>query len=119
MQLKRLERYYFLQIFGDGKEHTWNEVAWFCIVRLNLKPVQVIPFVQNMIINHRLIRRISRTSEFKQDSYMITERGDECLRLEQIARDGDYTYYKFFDRTESGPWGLDKFAPLPPGYKEV
>lgn len=35
----------------------------------------------------------------KQDyDYQITEKGDECLRLEQMARSGAVGYYKYFDR---------------------
>lgn len=30
--------------------------------------------------------------------YQITEKGDECLRNEQIARAGATGYYKYFDR---------------------
>ncbi len=116
MELKRLDRYFFLQTFGDGKPHTWNEVVWFCIVRRGQKPNQVFSFIQNTIINHRLVRRVGNYSEYKLDSYIITDKGDVCLRDEQIARHGDYTFYKNFDRTVHGKWGIDKFAPLPKGY---
>lgn len=30
--------------------------------------------------------------------YQITEKGDECLRAEQMARAGDTGYYKYFKR---------------------
>lgn len=112
MQLKRLDRYHFLQIFGDAKPHSWTEVGWFCLVRMNLKPKEVIPFVQNIVINHGLIKRLNKYEEFKMDSFIITTKGDQCLREEQIARQGDYTFYKYFDRTVKGKWGLDRFAPL-------
>jgi hypothetical protein len=118
MQLKRIDRYLLLQIFGDGKPHSWNEVVWFCIVRLNLKPKQISPFLQNAVINHQLIKRVGFTSDLKGDSFIITTKGDECLRDEQIARDGDYTYYKFFDRTVDGEWGVNKFAPIPKKYRQ-
>ena len=41
--------------------------------------------------------------------YQITAKGDECLRYEQIQRDGDYSFYKGFDRT------LDSAAKINPG----
>jgi hypothetical protein len=52
-----------------------------------------------------------------QYDYKITGKGDECLRNEQIARDGDYSYYKKYDRTVHGKYGVDHFAPLPNGFK--
>lgn len=46
----------------------------------------------------------------KEDyDYQITEKGDACLRAEQIQRDGDYSFYKNFDRT------LDGAAKINPG----
>ena len=32
-------------------------------------------------------------------SYKISPKGDECLRMEQIARAGDYSFYHNFDGT--------------------
>ncbi len=48
----------------------------------------------------------------KMDSFIITYKGDQCLRDEQITRHGDYLYYKNFDRTVDGKWGINKFKPL-------
>lgn len=51
--------------------------------------------------------------DWTQYDYIITPLGDSCLREEQIARDGDPSYYKYFDRSLTGENGLNKYAPLP------
>lgn len=46
----------------------------------------------------------------KEDyDYKISEKGDSCLRDEQIERAGDYSFYKNFDRS------LDSAAKINPG----
>ena len=52
MQFKRLDRYKLLQIFGDAKPHTWNEVVWFCMVRMEMKAPQIMKFLHSATINH-------------------------------------------------------------------
>jgi hypothetical protein len=57
-------------------------------------------------------------------NYKITSKGDECLRMEQIARDGDYSYYKYYNRkahrgNDIVDHSLDHFAPLPEMFNGV
>jgi hypothetical protein len=129
--MKRIERFKFLQIFGDGKPHNWFEIVFLGV---NFLKVHQFTFekIFKQALDCNLIRRVetpevkswlARMADHKkgifvgpswQDyEYIITETGDQCLREEQIQRAGDHDYYSSFDRTIEGKNGLDRFAPLP------
>lgn len=133
--MTRIQRYKFLQIFGDAKPHNWFEVIFLGCQHLKIRQVDFEPKIFKKALADGLIRQVDTDktilrksqalehkegifiiSQWQDFDYQITELGDECLRNEQIARDGDYTYYKKFDRTLHGQWGTDHFAPLPNGY---
>ncbi len=133
--MTRIQRYKFLQIFGDALPHSYFEVIFLGCQHLKLKQKHFEPKIFKKALADGLIVQVHSDytrSEAdlmeKHDSgffvgpdwtrfdYKITPKGDECLRNEQIARDGDYSYYRNFDRTLHGQWGTDHFAPLPNGY---
>lgn len=118
MPLKRLDRYKILQIFGDGNPHNWFEVINLGVRHLKLHQYKFEKLFKRCM-EYNLIKREWRAYANKDDYYTITPKGDECLRGEAIARAGDVSYYKYFDRSIKGKWGLDKFAPIPNGYKRV
>jgi len=117
MRLSRINRFKILQIFGDGKPHNWFEVINFGVRLLQIHQYKF-EALFNRCLEYQLIRREWKACVDKDDDFSITPRGDECLREEQIARDGDYLYYKHFDRTIKGKWGLDHFAPIPKKYRK-
>ena len=135
--MKRIERYKFLQIFGDDKPHNWFEVVFLGV---NFLKVHQFTFEKHMkqALADGLIRRVATPEilvilakmeehkkgffvgpDWKQYDYRITPLGDECLRGEQISRAGDHDYYSNFDRSIDGKDGLDRFAPLPKGVKPL
>ena len=129
--MKRLEQYNFVALFGDGKEHSWFEVI---NLGVRLFKVHQRDFERKFFkkgLEYGLIKQIptkevNRLQINKQNheegifvgvdwrlfNFVITPKGDECLREEQIKRLGDYNYYKTFDRTVDGPNGVQKFAPI-------
>lgn len=134
--MTRIQRYKFLQIFGDGKPHSWYEVINLGVRLLKVHQYTFENDIFTKALSDGLIYRTDTpetlATKAKQEQhtsgyflgnnwtdydYTITPKGDECLRNEQIARDGDYSYYRNYDRTVHGKYGVDHFAPLPPGFK--
>jgi hypothetical protein len=81
----------------------------------------VIEMMLKRLLEDELIKMVE-TEAIKQsktkDTYLIslreydlqlTERGRECLGMEQIARDGDYSFYKKYDGS------LDSAKQINPG----
>lgn len=135
--MKRVERFKFLQIFGDGKSHNWFEVIFLGVQFLKVHQTYFERLFKTAL-SYDLIRRVSTPAvelrlreganhttgiwigpSWMDYEYVISPRGDACLREEQIARDGDVPYYSQFDRTIDGQHGLDHFAPLPKGIKPL
>lgn len=135
--MTRLQRFKFLQVFGDGNKHSWFNVVWLGVQFLKVRQSAF----ENMFkeaLAYDLIRRVP-TDEVRADlvkmadhktgifvgldwtryEYVIAPKGDECLRNEQIAREGDVSYYKYYDRSLEGANGLQKYAPIPKGYQQL
>jgi hypothetical protein len=136
--MRRIERYNFLSIFGGGKPIDYVSLIQIGTLHFanpqNRKDIyigsstfsnaktfqQVFERILYEAIEYGLVKRVEnyRTRQLrlqptyqisKEDwDYQITQRGDECLRIEQIERAGDYSFYKKFDRT------LDSAAKINP-----
>ena len=136
--MKPIQRYKFLQIFGDALPHSWFEVIFLGCQHLKMKQTLFEPRIFKQALADGLIRRqdnketlliksqleqhttgVFLGADWKQYDYIITDKGDECLRNEQIKRDGDYSYYKNYDRTVHGKYGVDHFAPLSNGFHKA
>jgi hypothetical protein len=91
------------------------------------KNVYMTDVIENMfksLLEDGLIQRVeteaikhSRTKDtylisLREYDLQITERGRECLGMEQIARDGDYSFYKKYDGS------LDSAKKINPGLFE-
>ena len=126
--MKRIHRYNLLSLFGDLKPKNYfialqlatlhfanplNRSSLWGSERLakNAYMSEKIEGMFKQLLEDGLIKRVE-TEAIKQsrtkDTYLIslreydlqlTERGEECLRFEQIARSGDYNYYKNFKGT--------------------
>lgn len=128
MLSEREIRFRFLSIFGDGQQHPWVEViqlGQYYVDPKNVVSHRVVTRHLKRALEDGLISRLDndRTKlerlngfyvlEPREFDYKITEKGDACIRAEQIARGGDYRYYKYYDRSVHGSWGADKFAKVP------
>lgn len=130
-RMTREERFKFLSIFGDGQPHDWFNVVFLGVQYLDVHQKTFEQFFRQAL-EDQLIQKVEtekvriekRFAENKNEglayiigweeySYKIDAKGDTCLRREQISREGDYSYYKDFDRSLTGSHGLDHFAPLP------
>jgi hypothetical protein len=137
--MKRIERYYFLSIFGGGKPIDYVSLIQIGTLHFanpaNRKDIwigsktfsnaktfqQVFEYMLHEALEYGLVRRVENEKirlirlqpEYQISpmdwDYQITNRGDECLRNEQIERAGDVFYYKNFDRT------LDSAKKINPG----
>lgn len=114
--MTRIHRYKFLGIFGDGKSHSWFEVVNLGVRHLRVHQTDFEKIFRTAI-EYSWIRRDGRACHFQDDTFSILPLGDQCLREEQIARAGDPSYYKYFDRSIDGANGLNKYAPIQNGYK--
>ena len=108
----RLERFKILQLFGDGQPHDWFNTVFLGVKYLDVNQTEFERLFKRALENS-LVRRVYKAAHWKDDNYIIAERGEECLRDEQIARGGDVEYYKKYDRSVHGKYGVDHFAPLP------
>ena len=135
--MTRIQRFKFLQIFGDGNPHNWFEVIFLGVKFLKIHQTQFEAIFKKALADG-LIRRVADAKaqqvaldmaehedgifvglDWRQYHYVVTPSGDECLRNEQIARHGDISYYMYYDRTLNGSNGLQKYAPIPKGFKPV
>lgn len=136
--MTRIQRFKFLQIFGDGNRHNWFEIVFLGVQFLKVHQIIFERDIFKKALEGGIIRRVEtekvKTTNAKMAEhtkgiflgpswmdydYVITPLGDECLRGEQIKREGDPSYYKYYDRSINGANGLNKYAPLPKGYKQV
>jgi hypothetical protein len=136
--MKRIHRYNLLSLFGDMKPKNYfialqlatlhfsnplNRSSLWGNERLarNAYMSEEIEKMFKHLLEDGLIKRVE-TEAIKQartkDTYLIslreydlqiTERGEDCLRMEQIARAGEYNYYKNFKGT------LDSAKKINPG----
>lgn len=137
--MTRLERYYFLGVFGGGNALDYVSLVQIGTLHLanpqNVKDIyvgsrtfsnarhyqQVFERMFKEALEYGLVMRVEneKTKALRLQpeyqispmdwSYKITKKGDECLRAEQIERAGDYNFYKNFDRT------VDSAAKINPG----
>lgn len=125
------QRFKLLQVFGDAKPHGWFEVIYLGVHYLRTHQSKFEKYFR-LMLEYGLIYRIQTPKtlaryqekdtvktgiwigpDWKDFDYLITPKGDECLRAEQIRRGGDVSYYKYFDRSVDGRWGVNHFKPLP------
>jgi hypothetical protein len=135
--MKRIHRYNLLSLFGDMKPKNYfialqlstlhfanplNKSSIWGSERLpkNAYMSTVIETMLKRLLEDGLIQRVeteairhSRTKDtylisLREYDLQLTERGRECLGMEQIARDGDYSFYKKYDGT------LDSAAKINP-----
>lgn len=110
--MRRLERFKILQLFADGKSHNWFENIFLGVKYLKVHQDEFESLFKRALENGIVCRTYDR-AHWKDDNYKITTIGEECFRAEQIMRGGDYNFYKHYDRSVSGTYGVDHFAPLP------
>jgi len=128
--MTREERYKFLQLFGDKKPHDWFNIVFLGVNFLKtdqkhfediFRKAVEIGLIDRVDNPHTL--KVKKEKDYvltKQHyNYQLTERGDECLRIEKVAREGNDYYYQNFDRSIEGKHGLDQFAPLPKGLTKL
>lgn len=126
MYIRRIQRYHVLSVFGDMKPHHYNDAVMIGSLhisnptnRMEIWPGQKIQknkyasdMFEDMIkklMEDGLLKR-TETNYIKMLrldlSYQIaprdwdiqlTPKGRDCLGMEQIARAGDYSFYKNFD----------------------
>src|SRR5579863_8078368 len=136
--MRRIQRYHALTVLGDLKPHPYVQVIHIGTLHianpLNRSEIwgsERIPktkYVTDVfagwvkeLVNNDLVKFVE-TEKIKQirlqpeyqianEDYdlQLTAKGRDCLAMEQIARDGDYSYYKNFQGT------LDSAAKINPG----
>ncbi|MGH7974774.1 MAG: hypothetical protein ACREBR_04565 [bacterium] len=124
----RIQRYHALSVFGDMKIHNYahavgigalhfanpvnrQEIWGYRRIKKNLYYTDFFEGLMKELMNNGLLKLIENDEVRKlrrQDFYVIsprdydvqlTDKGRECLGMEQIARSGDYSFYKNFDGT--------------------
>lgn len=122
--MKREVRFKFVSLFGDGQPHPPMEQIRFASVLFKVSLVEAQKLIFKGLHEGLIqwqdtdrIRKIRSTGDYVIPWFfhdlVISKKGDECLRMEQIARGGDYSYYKNYDRSIHGAHGVQKYAPGP------
>lgn len=117
-------RFKFVSLFGDGQPHPPMEQIRFSAVLFKVPLRQAEKIILNGLRDGFIewaetdrIRNIKASGDYVIPWFyynlIISKKGDECLRMEQIARGGDYSYYKNYDRSIHGDHGVSKYAPTP------
>ena len=126
--MRRIQRFHVLSVFGDMKPHNYNDAIMIGSLHIsnpanrmeiwpgqkiskNIYASQVFEAMVKKLMEDGLLKRVE-TNEIRMarlnKEYMIdardwniqiTEKGRDCLGMEQIARSGDYSFYKNFDGT--------------------
>jgi len=126
--MRRIQRYHALSVLGDMKTHPYMQVIHVGTLHvsnpLNHSEIwgsERIPKTKyatdvfedwiRQLVNDDLvkfvetekIRQIRLQPEYQISKHdydlQITAKGRDCLAMEQIARNGDYSFYKNFDGT--------------------
>jgi hypothetical protein len=137
MELSRQDRFSLLQLFADGKAHTWWETINLGVRFLKVHQYTFEAMLQQAM-NDELIRREDSPTSLalrnqkpadgcivaylveKQDwNYILTAKGDKAFREEKIIRDGDTWFYNNYDRSLDGKFGVNKYAPLPKNLQRI
>ena len=98
----------FLSLFGDGLEHGWFEQVFLGVKYLKTNQGHFEKLFKTCL-SYNLVYRLYKKSNWKDDKFCITKKGDLNLRYEQMRRHGDYDYYTQFDRTVES---ADKLTPM-------
>lgn len=108
--MRKEELFKFLKTFGDGKPHQWFEVIHLGVIYLKITQTRFESLFKKFL-SYSLVYRLYKTSNWKDDYYAITKKGDDFLRSEQLKRTDyrEYKYYKDFDRT---PESAEKISPI-------
>jgi len=136
IQWKRENIFNLLCLFGDDKPHGWMECVNLGTRLFVNVPIQNKQFKTHQAkfeaffqkaIEYGIIEMIPTQYVIKQrtkNSYMISKedfvyklsaKGDQLLREEQAEREADRAFYfRMFDRSVDGEFGVDRFAPLQP-----
>ena len=87
----------FVCIFGDAKEHQYNEILWLGLgsVDKNRKEIDI---ALRKTLNNNLVSKTSYGAT-ERCSYILTDKGDQYLRETAIKYGGNIRWYKYMDRT--------------------
>ena len=113
--MNNIHHFKFLSLFGDGKPHGWFETIFLGVKYLKVHQYHFEKLFKKCL-SYNLVYRLYERSNWKDDKYCITKRGDNSLRDEQIRRHGDYDYYKNFDRTIES---AEKITPMADKIREM
>ena len=126
--MRRIQRYHALAVLGDMKPHPYMQVIHVGTLHVSnplnrseiwgseripktLYATDVFEAWVKELVDNSLVKYVEteKTKQVRlQPEYQIakqdydlqlTPKGRDCLAMEQIARDGDYTFYKNFDGT--------------------
>ncbi len=116
--MKPLEVFKFISLFGDGKPHGWFETIFLGVKYLKVHQYHFEKLFKTCL-SYSLVYRLYERSDWKDDRYAITKKGDLHLRAEQIRRHGDTDYYTQFDRTVESAERLTPMAEQYPSLIEM
>lgn len=123
MHLSEELDYKLLCILGDGQPHTWVETVYLGVYYLKVPQPTFEKLLQRAVVDNNWVYRLSRAPILREDFLQLTSKGDQYLRYLSTRRGGDYSYYKYFNRSEHsggfGQHGLDKYAPLPQNLQKI
>jgi len=101
------DKYLILSALGDAKEHSYSELYIMLDILLRKQNIKVTKkYFENHLFRmteYQLVQRIWKDAYPERDGYILTRKGDECFRSEQIRRTRDFSYYKYFQKERARP----------------
>lgn len=124
MQVNESTDYKFLSIFADKKSHNWFEVIYLGTIYLDVKQSYTEQLLRRAAVDNSWLRRTGSGPSLKEDTIVLTEKGDQYYRSLAIRRNPEeYRTYRYFNREQessgSMDFGLDKIAPLPRNLQKI
>ena len=101
------DKFLLLSALGDAKEHSYSELFIMLDILLRKRHIKVTKqYFENhfkRLAEYQLVRRNWKESSPERDTYMLTRRGDEYFRSEQIRRTGNYSFFKYHEKERARP----------------
>jgi len=97
-----------LAIFADGLAHTFYEISILAKALVGWDEKKSKEWMKKAIFNN-WIKQMRREKHMWDARFKLMEKGDLKYREGAIKRGGDYSWFKYFDRTKES---AEKFMPL-------
>jgi len=96
--MDKLTHKFMIGIFGDNKEHSYDEI--FCLGwTICGKDKKKFESIFKKCREYNLISKLGRTKTPLEEKFKLSSKGDNYIRDTAVRYGGDFSYYKYMDRS--------------------